>query len=50
MDPQYSVLIGDENGACGQDDGESTHVVAIVIPVVVGSIFLIGLAVFFAPR
>lgn len=58
MDPQYSVLLGDEadKGECGtnvQDDkknGINTKIIAIVVPVVVGAFILVGVGVLAYPR
>lgn len=64
MDPHYSVLLGDDNiqnGGCPltedtnnnknrKNKNISTLVVAIVVPVVVGLVIIIGLLVYFAPK
>lgn len=63
LDPHYSVLLGDENkGDCSTASTTSTsttpdHPIGvnsstlyIIIPVVVGSVVLIGIAIFVTPR
>lgn len=55
MDPHYSVLLEDDTkGNCdiekNKREGINTTVLAIVLPVVVVSIFLIGAAVYFYPK
>lgn len=56
MDPHYSVLLGDSNTKdCSSDSvkggaGVDVKIIAIVVPVVVVSAALVGLAVIMAPK
>jgi hypothetical protein len=52
MDPNYSVLLGDQ-GSCGQQskaNNNTKKLLIIILPIVVGLFLLIALVVVFAPK
>lgn len=54
MDPQYSVLLEDENAQdClvnSKKKGVNILIIAIVVPVVVTLIAIVGLLIYFYPK
>lgn len=54
MDPQYSVLLGDQNSEdCIKTEskkGFDPKIIAIIIPTVVGAILIAGLLIYFYPK